>query len=723
MRSLCEINIVLLLVTLLSAGNLVAEKPASPARGEAVAVCLEKGPALDGTMQDPLWEKCPQWPLGACTSENPQKYKTWAKVLFDPANVYIGVYCEEPETAFLAAKITKRDGPVWDDDSVEVFLRPDPQEATSQFVVNPLGTLYDARDKNPSFNSTAEVKAQVEKGKAWTVTLKVPMKEIKAYVGDDQMWTLNIYRSRPSRGGDKNMQYSWAVMGDDDYHNVREFGVVTGVKVPKTEAGVTRIRATPAPRRVVPTKGTEVGGVIVYHKTNFDAGPEGWEGTNGGMATLTGDAVSGKALHVTCEKGWAGARRPLAISGSKDLKMALLMKGKNLPAAGVNIHDTVSGDNTTPYGHRFFKDAGWTPILYRLDQCRYNSAVEGFVGPATLYNEVRFFGPSDAKPGMWFTMDDFVVYRGSDRQAPEKVMDLKAAATPAGVKLAWAPAIDNVGVQVYVISRAEGTGSFQKIAESNATTYLDSSAPKGECRYRVFAVDYEENYGPWSEPVAVTSTSEPGKAKRGREEEDRLSYAQRIAAVHAKGVGKVRRNHATLFGDSLTGATVYPQCALAAFGTLTVNAYGYPSMRTDFGRKTVKEILKRDNPEFMFVLYGTNNSKAAKDLAPAMEDLAAIVKTCEENGTVAVLGTIPPRGWTPEAQPEAGYNAEVIKLCREQRVPTGYIFEGFQAAGPENRKTYMGGDGVHWRGEGMEIAGLAWGRTLDQIRFVVRDQK
>jgi hypothetical protein len=57
------------------------------------------------------------------------------------------------------------------------------------------------------------------------------------------------------------------------------------------------------------------------------------------------------------------------------------------------------------------------------------------------------------------------------------------------------------------------------------------------------------------------------------------------------------------------------------------------------------------------------------------------------------------------------------------KIPTGYIFEGFQAAGPENRKTYMGGDGVHWRGEGMEIGAHAWGRTLDQIRFVIRDQK
>ena len=90
---------------------------------------------------------------------------------------------------------------------------------------------------------------------------------------------------------------------------------------------------------------------------------------------------------------------------------------------------------------------------------------------------------------------------------------------------------------------------------------------------------------------------------------------------------------------------------------------------------------------------------------------------------MAVLGTIPPRGWTPESQPEANYNARVVKLCRELKIPTGYIFEGFQAAGPENRRKYLGDDGVHWRGEGMEIAGRAWGRTLDQIRFVIRDQK
>ena len=52
-----------------------------------------------------------------------------------------------------------------------------------------------------------------------------------------------------------------------------------------------------------------------------------------------------------------------------------------------------------------------------------------------------------------------------------------------------------------------------------------------------------------------------------------------------------------------------------------------------------------------------------------------------------------------------------------------YIFEGFQAKGPENRRTYMGSDGVHWTGAGMAVGGRAWGETLDQMRFVLRDQQ
>ncbi|MCK4292729.1 MAG: hypothetical protein KAY65_05995 [Planctomycetes bacterium] len=85
-----------------------------------------------------------------------------------------------------------------------------------------------------------------------------------------------------------------------------------------------------------------------------------------------------------------------------------------------------------------------------------------------------------------------------------------------------------------------------------------------------------------------------------------------------------------------------------------------------------------------------------------------------------VVGTIPPRGWSPDSAPEAKFNKNIVELCHRLKTPVGYIFEDFQAAG--DRRRYMGSDGVHWRDAGMEIGARAWGKTLEQIRFVLRDR-
>jgi len=472
-----------------------------------------------------------------------------------------------------------------------------------------------------------------------------------------------------------------------------------------------------------PQRGKEVGGVTIYYKMTFDEDHGAWAAANDAKVGLNGDAVHGKSLQVVCTKGWSAVQAPIDVAGSKGLKMAMLMKGRNLPFVGVNIYDAVARDNTTPYGYRYLADGRYTPILYYLDRCRYNARTTGFVSPNTKYESVRFYGPNQFKDGMQFSIDNFVIYRGVDRQPPKKVTGLVARATGAGVKLSWEPVSDNVAAQLYVISRAKGGGGFEKIAESCTTSHTDLTAGKERYRYRVFAIDFEENFGPWSEPVSVDSIYTGRTREPTREEKDRLDFAEHVRQVHARGAGKVNKGHATLFGDSLTGATVYPHCARSAFGTMTVSAFGYPAQRTSFARNKVAEILRKDNPEFMFILYGTNNNKAEKSIPAAMEDLTAVVKACEANGTVAVLGTIPPRGWTAESAPEANFNKHVIELCRKLKIPTGYIFEGFQAAGAEKRRTYMGGDGVHWTGQGMALGGKAWGKTLTQIRFVIRDQR
>jgi hypothetical protein len=59
-------------------------------------------------------------------------------------------------------------------------------------------------------------------------------------------------------------------------------------------------------------------------------------------------------------------------------------------------------------------------------------------------------------------------------------------------------------------------------------------------------------------------------------------------------------------------------------------------------------------------------------------------------------------------------------LATRLKIPVGYIFEDLQAAG--DRKKYIAGDGVHWKGPGMEIGGRAWAKALRQIEFILRDR-
>ena len=133
-------------------GCLLAWLPAvaaeQPVRGELEAVMVEQAPKLDGTLDDPLWQKCPPLVLGGCGGDGPLEPRTEARVLFGPTTVFIAVACDEPNTDDLVAKVRERDGEVWGDDCVEIHVSGDHRLGDHQFIVNPAGTLYDARDKD-----------------------------------------------------------------------------------------------------------------------------------------------------------------------------------------------------------------------------------------------------------------------------------------------------------------------------------------------------------------------------------------------------------------------------------------------------------------------------------------------------------------------------------------------------------------------------------------------
>ena len=79
------------------------------------------------------------------------------------------IECQEPLMPQTFANVTTRDGAVWNDDCVEVFLMPSGWKEYAHFIVNSLGTQYDemgrgGRDWNPEWIAKAERKVYDRSG-------------------------------------------------------------------------------------------------------------------------------------------------------------------------------------------------------------------------------------------------------------------------------------------------------------------------------------------------------------------------------------------------------------------------------------------------------------------------------------------------------------------------------------------------------------------------------
>jgi hypothetical protein len=214
-------------------------------RGVVSAVRVAKGPVIDGTLQSKVWQKCPPLELGKCLSSEIGALKTHGRVLFDPTHLYVAFECFEPDTSKLKTAVTQRDGTVWNDDYVDLFVTGDPRTGSYHFLVNPVGTLLDARtgpddsSEDTSWNSSAVVKTSTEKNKRWIVTLSVPLKELGARVGEDQTWPMNLNRTRPL-GSNQFEESSWSPTGGSQYRDPAGWGKIIGVRIVSRPDGVTR---------------------------------------------------------------------------------------------------------------------------------------------------------------------------------------------------------------------------------------------------------------------------------------------------------------------------------------------------------------------------------------------------------------------------------------------------------------------------------------------------
>lgn len=158
---------------------------------------LKAGFEFDGRIDDPAWGNAPGIDrLYLDKKGTPAIEKTVVKVLYDPDNLYIGVWGEEPNPKGLRSEAHGEIPYVFADDSFEFYLDPTRDLKTFyRFMVNPKGTILSS-GPNGFFSFNFDVKTHVGEN-FWSAEFKIPYSEIKAALPQNgTLWGLNVRRNR-----------------------------------------------------------------------------------------------------------------------------------------------------------------------------------------------------------------------------------------------------------------------------------------------------------------------------------------------------------------------------------------------------------------------------------------------------------------------------------------------------------------------------------------------
>ena len=151
---------------------------------------------IDGNLDEEAWRSAQfVTPFLTLKGKHEPVEETRVKVLYDNDAWYIGVEAmTEHAWSKLVADVRTRDGAVWQDDSVELFLAP-PNAEYYHLVVNSIGTLYDARSRNTAFDSGAEIKTRTLKDR-YVVEMRIPVKPMEqSAIRDGAVWQLHFGRN------------------------------------------------------------------------------------------------------------------------------------------------------------------------------------------------------------------------------------------------------------------------------------------------------------------------------------------------------------------------------------------------------------------------------------------------------------------------------------------------------------------------------------------------
>ena len=165
------------------------------------ATRCEHPPVLDGKLDDPCWKTALKLDRFYLHGGGDPDFKTCVMITFDAKNIYFGIQCGAPAAKkSVKAEVTKRDGKVYADDSMEIMIDANrTEDHYFHFIVNAKGVLFDAlRGQggivgDGSWNSEATAAAKIN-GAEWTAEVKVPFHTLELQEKGD-VWGFNFGRN------------------------------------------------------------------------------------------------------------------------------------------------------------------------------------------------------------------------------------------------------------------------------------------------------------------------------------------------------------------------------------------------------------------------------------------------------------------------------------------------------------------------------------------------
>jgi hypothetical protein len=240
------------------------------------AVRVPKGPALDGSLHDPVWNQAIRFTAFKMVIPSPgaePSEKTELRILEDGANLYIGVYCHDSEPARVCANTMTHDAEDSDehpsDDMVRVLIDPFQEKRNSYvFMVNPCGArsegLASGQGMSLSWDGIWDARSRLQPD-GWSCEMKIPFKTISFKPGLST-WGFNVERYIPRK--QETIRLS-GISRDSFFTNAMEAASLEGIQGARQGLGMTfrpygLASALQNPAAQLPTDYQWTGGFDLY---------------------------------------------------------------------------------------------------------------------------------------------------------------------------------------------------------------------------------------------------------------------------------------------------------------------------------------------------------------------------------------------------------------------------------------------------------------------------